>query len=46
MRNTTSWIVPSRGWIAKPIWSPFFGFAQVRFALGGSFSRPYSSISI
>ena len=45
MRKTTSWIVPSRGWIAKPIWSPFFGLVHVRWAFGGSFSRPYWSIS-
>ena len=37
MRKTTSWIVPSRGWIVKPIWSPFLGFVQVRCAFGGSF---------
>ena len=29
MRKTTSWTVPSRGWIEKPIWSPFFGFVHV-----------------
>jgi hypothetical protein len=35
MRKTISWIVPSRGWIVKPMWSPFFGFVQVRCAFGG-----------
>jgi hypothetical protein len=36
VRNTISWIVPSRGWIVKPTWSPFFGFVQRRCAFGGS----------
>ena len=45
MRKTTSWILPSRGWIAKPIWSPFFGFVQVRLTLRRQFLAKPSSFS-